>query len=217
MRSILVIGAGRFGENLAVKLTELNNEVMVVDRNEDIINKIAPYVTMAQVADCMNKAVLETLGVRNFDICFVCISDNFQSSMEITSLLKELEAQYIVSKSDGALHAELLSKIGADEVVYPERDMAWRTAAKFSAKGAFDYIELSPEYAIFEVVVPKCWIGFNLRDLDVRMKYHLNVIGVRKEGKVFPFTNSEHIFTEKERIILAGSQKDIYQLLNKNG
>ena len=123
MRSMLVIGAGRFGSNLAKKLTELGNEVLVVDTDENAINDLVPYVTRAQIGNCMDKSVLLSLGVRNFDICFVCISENFQSSMEISSLLKEIGAQYVVSKADREIQADLLLKIGADEVVYPELDM----------------------------------------------------------------------------------------------
>lgn len=215
MYSFLVIGAGRFGESLAMKLTELGNEVLLIDEREEPVNKLAPYVTMARMGDCMDKAVLETLGVRNFDSCFVCTSENFQASMEITSLLKELGAQHIVSKSDGRLHSDLLLKIGADEIVYPEKDMAWRTAAKFSARGAFDYIELSPEYAIFEVVVPKNWIGQTPRQLDVRTNHNINVIGIKENGKVIPFTNAEHVFAENEHLIISGSQKDIYRMMNE--
>lgn len=215
MRSMLIIGAGRFGKNLAVKFMELGNEVMVVDVDEDAIDKISPFVTRAQIGDCVDKDVLTALGIRNFDVCFVCISDNFQSSLEITSLLKELGAQYVVSKSDRDIHADLLIKIGADEVVYPERDMARRTAVRFSAKGAFDYIELSPEYAIMEIAVPASWVGHTIRDLNVRLKYNISVIGVRKGIHIAPMINTEHIFTPDEHIIVSGGQKDILRIMEK--
>jgi len=215
MRSVLVIGAGRFGKNLAVKLTELHNEVMLVDVNEEAVHKLEPFVTRVQIGDCMDRDVLAELGVRNFDICFVCISDNFQSSMEITSLLKELGAPYVVSKSDREIHADLLKKIGADDVVYPERDMAQRTAVRYSAKGAFDYIELSPEYAIMEVEPPENWIGRNIRELDVRTKHRVNVIGVRNGKHILPLISADHVFQKQEHIIVAGEQKDILKIINK--
>lgn len=215
MRSVLVIGAGRFGKNLAVKLTELHNEVMLVDVNEEAVHKLEPFVTRVQIGDCMDRDVLAELGVRNFDICFVCISDNFQSSMEITSLLKELGAPYVVSKSDREIHADLLKKIGADDVVYPERDMAQRTAVRYSAKGAFDYIELSPEYAIMEVESPENWIGRNIRELDVRTKHRVNVIGVRNGKHILPLISADHVFQKQEHIIVAGEQKDILKMINK--
>lgn len=213
MRSMLVIGSGRFGKNLAIKLTELHNEVMLVDLNEDAVQKLEPYVTRVQIGDCMDKDVLSELGVRNFDVCFVCISENFQSSMEITSLLKELGAQYVVAKSDREIHAGLLKKIGADDVVYPERDMAQRTAVRYSAKGAFDYIELSPEYAIMEIEVPCNWIGRGIRDLDIRTRYQVNVIGVRNGKHILPVISVDHIFGAQEHVIVAGAQKDILKMI----
>lgn len=215
MRSMLVIGAGRFGKNLAVKLTELHNEVMLVDVDEDAVQKLEPFVTRVQIGDCMDKDVLTELGVRNFDVCFVCISDNFQSSMEITSLLKELGAPYVVAKSDREIHADLLKKIGADDVVYPERDMAQRTAVRYSAKGAFDYIELSPEYAIMEIEAPDNWGGRGIRELDVRTRHRINVIGVRKGKHILPLISADHVFGAQEHIIVAGEQKDILKMISK--
>ena len=215
MRSMLVIGAGRFGSNLATKLTELGNEVLVVDKDEEAINKLSPLVTRVQIGDCMDLDSLRTLGVRNFDICFVCISENFQSSMEITSLLKELGAAYVVSKTDRDIHADLLKKIGADAVVYPERDMARRTAMRYSAHGAFDYIELSAEYAIMEISVPASWVGHRIKDLDVRSRHNVNVVGIKEGQKVKPLTSADHIFTTEEHLIVSGEHKDIIRMMNK--
>lgn len=215
MRSMLVIGAGRFGKNLAVKLAELHNEVMLVDVDEEAVHKLEPFVTRVQIGDCMDRDVLSELGVRNFDVCFVCISDNFQSSMEITSLLKELGAPYVVAKSDREIHADLLKKIGADDVVYPERDMAQRTAVRYSAKGAFDYIELSEEYAIMEIEPPDDWNGRNIRELDVRTRHRVNVIGVREGKHILPLISADHVFSEQEHIIVAGEQKDILKMISK--
>jgi trk system potassium uptake protein TrkA len=212
---MLVIGAGRFGKNLAVKLAQLHNEVMLVDVDEEAVQKLAPFVTRVQIGDCMDRDVLSELGVRNFDVCFVCISDNFQSSMEIPSLLKELGAPYVVAKSDREIHADLLKKIGADDVVYPERDMARRTAVRYSARGAFDYIELSPEYAIMEIEPPDDWIGRNVRELDVRTKHRINVIGIRTGKHILPLLSADHIFSKQEHIIVAGEQKDILNVMNK--
>ncbi len=215
MRSMLVIGAGRFGKHLAMKLTELGNEVLVVDRNEDAVEKIAPYVTSVQIGDCMDEEALRSLGVSNFDVCFVCISDNFQSSLEITSLLKELGAPYVVSKTDRDIHAKFLRKIGADEVIYPERDMAQRTAMRYSSRNAFDYYELSPEYAIFEVLPPESWVGRSVSELEVRGKHHLNVIGIKIDDKVMPLTSADHIFAPDEHMIVAGAKGDILRLVDK--
>jgi trk system potassium uptake protein TrkA len=215
MRSMLVIGAGRFGSSLAKKLTELGNEVMVVDSDEDSVSDLEPFVTRVQIGNCMDKNVLLALGVRNFDVCFVCISENFQSSMEISSMLKELGAQYVVSKADRTIQADLLLKIGADEVVFPELDMARRTAVRFSARGAFDYIELSDEYAIFEIAPPTAWIGHNIRDLDIRTKHRLNVIGIRAGKQVLPLLSADHVFQASEHIIVAGERKTMLNMMDK--
>ena len=216
MRTILVIGAGRFGKHLAVKLSELGNEVMVIDRDEKVINDLAPYVTRAQIGDCMDEAVLRSLGVANFDLCFVCISDNFQSSLEITSLLKELGAKYVVAKTNRDIHAKFLKKIGADDVIYPERDMAQRTAVKYSARCAFDYTELTPEYAILETLPPESWVGRTVREVDVRNKHRVNVIGFKSEGRIVPLTSADHVFRGDEHLIVAGSKNDIVRLVDKN-
>lgn len=215
MRTMLVIGAGRFGSQLAAKLTELGCEVLVVDKDEDAVMKVEPHVTRAQIGDCMDGDVLESLGVRNFDVCFVCISDNFQSSMEITSMLKEHGARDVVSKADREIQAELLKKIGADEVVYPERDMARRAAVRYSAKGAFDYIELSPEYAIYELTPPASWVGSSVRKMDVRSRHRINIIGIKENGRVMPMTSADHIFSADEHLIIAGERRDIVRMIDK--
>lgn len=206
MKSILVIGLGRFGTHLALRLMELGNEVMVVDKNEEIVDQIASQVTRAKIGDCMDEEVLRDLGVSNFDICFVCISEDFQSSLEITSLLKDLGAPRVVSKSDRDIHAKFLLKIGADDVIHPERDMAQRAAMKYSSDSIFEYIELTPEYAIFEIVVPSEWVGRPLMELDLRSRYNVNVIGTKLGDKVIPITSPERVFSKGEHIFVAGSK-----------
>lgn len=215
MQSMLVIGLGRFGKHLALKLMELGNEVMVVDKDEDSVTEIASLVTRAQIGDCMEKDVLQSLGVSNFDVCFVCISDDFQSSLEITSLLKELGAQMVISKTNRDIHAKFLLKIGADDVIYPERDMAQRTAIKYSAKNAFDYIELTPEYAIFEIKIPENWIGKTLKELDIRSRHNINVIGRKVKNDVIPVTSANHIFNGDEHLLIAGRKRDLLELMDK--
>lgn len=212
---MLVIGLGRFGTSLARRLSELGNEVMAIDRNEDAVNDVAEFVTAAQIGECMDIDVLESLGVDNYDVCFVCISEDFQSSLEITSNLKDLGAKHIVSKADRDIHAKFLLKVGADEIVYPERDMAARSAAKYSAKGAFEYVELTPEYAIFEAEMPESWIGRSLRDMDVRSRHNINVIGLKKDGRVTPVTNPDHLFERNEHLLIAGGKEDLMKFLNK--
>ena len=212
MAAFLVIGLGRFGSSLALQLMKLGNEVLAIDREESSVEKIAPHVTQAKIGDCMDETVLAALGVENFDACFVCTSEQFQSSLEITSQLKELGAQYVVSKADRALHTRLLLKIGADEVIFPERDMAQRTAIRYSVNGALDYIELSEGYAIFEIQVPKKWVGKTLRELDVRNKYNVNIIGTKENGVVKPNTSGDYTFKADDYIMVAGSDADVVKM-----
>lgn len=216
MRSILVIGLGRFGKHLALKLSELGNEVLAIDKDEKPVNDLAPYVTRAQIGNCMDEEVLSSLGVSNFDLCFVCISDNFQGSLEITSLLKELGAKYVIAKTDRDIHAKFLRKIGADDVIYPERDMAQRAAVRYSARYAFDYIELTPEYVILEVLTPESWVGRTVRDVDVRNAHQINIIGCKSNGRILPLTSADHVFISGEHLIVAGGKKDVFRLVDKS-
>ena len=209
--SFLIIGLGRFGTNLALRLMESGNEVMVIDNNEESIDHIAPFVTQAKIGDCMDEEVLRSLGVDGFDFCFVCISEQFQSSLEITSLLKELGAPMVISKADRDLHARLLLKIGADEVVFPERDMAQRTAMRFSVNGALEYIELAPGYAIVELDVPDHWAGQTIIDLDIRKRWNVNVIGRKEAGAVLPI-DASFIFAADTHILVAGRPDDVEKM-----
>lgn len=206
--TFLVIGLGRFGTNLALRLMDLGNEVLVIDTDEEAVSRIAPHVTQAKIGDCMDEEVLRSLDPSSFDFCFVCISDNFQSSLAITSQLKELGAPMVVSKADKDLHARLLLKIGADEVVFPERDMAMRAAMRFSVNGALDYVELAPGYAIFELDVPDHWAGQALIDLDIRKKWNVNVIGRKENGAILPI-DARFVFAADTHIMVAGRPDDV--------
>ena len=209
--TFLVIGLGRFGSNLALRLMDSGNEVMVLDNDEDTVNHIAPHVTQAKIGDCMDEEVLRSLDPASFDFCFVCISDNFQSSLETTSLLKELGAPMVVAKADRDLHARLLLKIGADEVVFPERDMAQRVAMRFSVNGAMEYVELAPGYAIIELYVPDHWAGQTIIDLDIRKRWNVNVIGRKEEGAIRPI-DASFVFAADTHILVAGRPDDIARM-----
>lgn len=210
--TFLVVGLGRFGTSLALKLMDSGSEVMVIDNDEKSVNHIAPHVTQAKIGDCMDEEVLRSLDPSSFDFCFVCISENFQSSLEITSLLKELGAPMVISKADKDLHARLLLKIGADEVVFPERDMAARTAMRFSVNGALEYIELAPGYAIFELDVPDHWAGQTLIDLDIRKRWNVNVIGRKEDGSILPIDAGFH-FLADTHILVAGKPDDVSRMM----
>ena len=210
--TFLVIGLGRFGTNLALRLMDSGSEVMVIDTDEESVNRLAPHVTQAKIGDCMDEEVLRSLDPASFDFCFVCISDNFQSSLEITSLLKEMGAPMVISKADKNLHARLLLKIGADEVVFPERDMARRTAVRFSVNGALEYVELAPGYAIFELDVPDHWAGQTLIDLDIRKRYNVNIIGRKENGSILPIDTS-FVFAADTHIMVAGRPEDVSKMV----
>lgn len=181
-KTILLIGLGRFGLHIAKKLHELGHEVMAVDVNEERINQAVPYVTDAQIGNSANEEFLKSLGINNFDLCIVTISDDFQSSLETTSLLKELGAKKVVSRAERDGQAKFLLRNGADEIVYPEKQLASWMAIKYSADHILDYIEIDNEHAIFEVSVPKDWIGKTIGEIDIRKKYGINILGI-KDGK----------------------------------
>lgn len=212
MKSILVIGLGRFGRHLARKMMDLGNDVMVVDKDAELIERYSMTFTDSQIADCTNSGVLRSLGVHHFDICFVCIGGDFESSLVITALLKEMKAKYVVAKAKRDIQADLLSRIGADEVIYPERQMAETLAVRYSAKNLFDYIELTDEYGIFEISVPTDWIGRTIKELDIRRKYKVNIIGIKYEGELTLLPGADYCFKESDHLMLIIKNDDVEKL-----
>lgn len=213
MKTILIIGMGKFGHHLCNKLVELKNEVMVVDADEGKIQDLLPTVTNAKIGDCTNPEVLESLGVRNFDVCFVCIGTNFQSSLEITSLLKELGAKYVISKANRDIQAKFLLRNGADEVIYPDRDIAEKVAIRNSANHVFDYIELTDEYSVYEIPPRKEWIDKSIRQVDLRAKFHVSILGTKEEGKTKLLPPADHIFKAEEHLMVIGRKENIDKIL----
>lgn len=212
MKSILIIGLGRFGTYMAKKFTELGNHVMVLDTDEEKINDILPYVTSAQIGDGTKVSVLESIGVDNFDICVVSVGENFQSSLEATSLLKEAGAKYVLSRASTEIQAKFLLRNGADEVVFAEKQMAERLAVRYSANNIFDYIQLTPEYAIYEIPTPKSWEGRTIRDKNVRVKYNLNILGVKRGGNLTPLPDADYVFDTRDRLIVMCKKESIDKL-----
>lgn len=213
MKTVLIIGLGRLGHHLCINMAQLGNEVMIVDKNEESIQDLLPYATMAKVGDCTNEDVLRSLGVGNFDICFVCIGSNFQSSLEITSLIKEMGAKYVVSKANRDIHAKFLLRNGADEVIYPDRDIAERLAVKHSANHVFDYIELTEGYSIFEIPPMKEWIGKSIRQLAIRSKFHVSILGIKKNGHLQLLPQADRLLEETDHLMVVGLKKDIDRIL----
>ena len=209
MKSILLIGLGRFVRHIAMKLDELHHQVMAVDQEESRVEAALPYVTNGQIGDGTNVDFLRSLGVRNFDVCIVAIGDDFQSSLETTSLLKELGAKMVVSRAASDVHAKFLLKNGADEVVYPEKQLAAWTAIRYSSDHIFDYIELDEEHAIFEVSVPATWIEKTVGLLDIRKKYNINIMAIKHNGAINLNITSDTCFPSEDTILVLGSMKDI--------
>ena len=209
MKSILLIGLGRFGRHIAMKLDELNHQVMAIDRNEERVDAILPYVTNAQIGDATKEGFMESLGVRNFDVCIVAIGDNFQSSLEATSLLSELGAKYVVSRAARDVHAKFLLKNGADEVIYPEKQMAEWAAIRYSADHILDYVELDDEHAIFEISVPENWVGRTVGQLDIRNKHNINIMAFKHQGVMNLNIKSDTPVPESNTMLVLGNIRDI--------
>ena len=209
MKSILLIGLGRFGRHIAMKLDELNHQVMAIDRNEERVDAILPYVTNAQIGDATKEGFMESLGVRNFDVCIVAIGDNFQSSLEATSLLSELGAKYVVSRAARDVHAKFLLKNGADEVIYPEKQMAEWAAIRYSADHILDYVELDDEHAIFEISVPENWVGRTVGQLDIRNKHNINIMAFKHQGVMNLNIKSDNPVPENNTLLVLGNIRDI--------
>ena len=209
MKSILLIGLGRFGRHIAANLNQLGHEVMAVDQVEERVNAVLPFVTNAQIGDSTNEEFLKTLGVRNFDVCIVAIGNDFQNSLETTSLLKELGGKLVVSRAARDVQAKFLLRNGADEVVYPEKLLAKWTAIRYSADHILDYMELDGEHAMFEVDVPENWTGHTVGQLDVRKKYGVTIIGVRRDGKLGLAITPDTSFEEHDTLLVLGRYREL--------
>lgn len=217
MKSILIIGLGRFGHHLCKNLVKMGNQVMVVDEKESAMEDLLFLATSAKIGDCTSEKVLKSLNVQNFDICFVCIGTNFQSSLEITSLLKEMGAKYVISKANRDIHAKFLLRNGADEVIYPERDIAEKLAIKHSTKHIYDYVEVSGDYSIYEITPLQEWINKSIRELDIRRKYHINILGIKENDKMNLMPDADYVFKEDEHIMVIGKMDDLNNVLKDLG
>lgn len=215
MKSILIIGLGRFGTHLINKFHDLGDEVMAVDINEQKVQEAMPFVTSAKIGDCTKLETLKTLGIKNFDLCFVCIGENFQSSLEITSLLHEMGAAKVISKANTEIHAKFLLRNGADEVTYPERDSAFKLATRYSVDNIFDFIEISKNTAIYEIPISENWIGKSILKIDVRKKYHINILAIKNDNNIQALPGAEYIFRTNDHVIIIGHNADVEKLLKK--
>lgn len=209
MKSVLLIGLGRFGRHMAERLIAEGNEILAVDINEERVNDAIDMVTDAQIGDATNEHFVESLGVRNFDLCVVAIGDNFQSSLEATALLKDCGASLVLARANREVHAKFLLRNGADHVVYPEKEMAQRLAVKYGNDNIFDYIELTEEYAIYEIPVPDTWVGSSIVEKEVRKKYHISILATKEAGRMNPLPGADHVFRGAETLIVMGHFRDV--------
>ncbi|MBQ7323937.1 MAG: TrkA family potassium uptake protein [Clostridia bacterium] len=215
MKSILLIGMGKFGQILGSRLQSMGNQVMIVDKNEENINQLAQKFSDAIITDCVNEDNLRALDIPSFDVCIVAIGDNFQSSLEITSILKELGAKWVIAKATTEIQKKFLLRNGADEVIYPDRDLAEKLAIKINSSKVFDYIELSDDYSIFEIAVPQHWSGKKLKDIDPRKKYGLNLLTIKRGKSIFADIDGEYIFTPDDHMLVFGMTEKILYFVNK--
>ena len=209
MKNILLIGAGRFGRHIAAQLFQLGHQVMAVDTNEERINDVLPYVTNAQIGDSTNAEFLHSLGIGNFDVCLVTIGGSFQNSLETTSLLKELGAKCVVSRAERDVQAKFLLRNGADHIVYPEKQVAKWAAIRYSSNHIFDYVEIDDQHAIFEVEIPEGWIGKSVGELDIRRKYGINILGIKRAGKTEVSITPDTVLSGETTILALGEYKTL--------
>lgn len=212
MKSILIIGLGRFGRHMAKKFIENGHEVMAIDSNEERADDAVGDIQKILIGDATEERFMASLGIRNFDLAVIAIGENFQTVLEMSVLLKDLGCKYVVARATKEVHQKLLLRNGADYVVYAEREVAERLAIKFGADSIFDYVELTPEIGIYEIAVPERWKGKSMVDLSIRSKYHVSVMATKKDGKIYPLPHPTHVFNEEESIMVMGKAEDINEI-----
>ena len=214
MKSFLIIGMGSFGHHLCRALAEQKCEVMVVDRVSETLEDVLPLVVSAKVGDCTHEEVLRSFSVESFDACFVCMGDNnVLGSLEITSLLKELGAKKVFSKADDDVQAKFLLRNGADEVIYPEQEVAVSLAVSESSDSIFDCIPLTADYSIYELQPMDRWLGKSLKELNFRVKYHLTIIAAMRDGVIRPNLSPDYVFKADEHLLVLGRIEDIRKVI----
>ena len=209
MKNILLIGLGRFGKHIAMQLNEMGHEIMAVDINEERVNRILPFVTNAQIGDSTDASFLESLGIGNFDICFVTIGGSFQNSLETTSLLKELGANLVISRAERDVQEKFLLRNGADRVVYPEKQVAKWSSIRYADDHILDYMEVDASHAIFEVAIPDEWIGRSVGELDIRRRYNINILAVKKKREVSVTISVDTVLEADSTLLVLGDYKAI--------
>lgn len=215
MKQFAVIGCGRFGSSVARTLYGLGYDVLAIDENEDVIQNISDFVTHAVQADATDEASIKSLGIRNFDVAVITIGSDIQSSILITLIVKELGVKYVVAKAQNELHAKVLYKIGADRVVFPERDMGVRVAHNLVSSNILDYIELAPDYSIVEIAALRDWEGKTLSELNMRARYGINVMAIKHGTEINISPNALDVIRKDDVLVVIGHNDDVQKLENK--
>lgn len=215
MKTVLLIGLGRFGRHCAKRLHELGHQIMAVDINERRVQEITPYVTNVLVGDSTRADFIQSLGVSDYDLCFVAIGDDFQSSLETTSLLKELGAKKVISRASRDVHAKFLLRNGADQVVYPEKQVAEWSADRYSSDLILDYFSMGEGYAVMEIQMPASWIGRTISELDIRKKYQINILAVRRNGRLTMQILPDTVLNGDETLLVLGKEKLVQKTLER--
>ena len=214
MKNILLIGLGRFGKHIAMQLNEMGHEIMAVDINEERVNRILPFVTNAQIGDSTDASFLESLGIGNFDICFVTVGGSFQNYFSCTSLLKELGANLVISRAERDVQEKFLLRNGADRVVYPEKQVAKWASIRYADDHILDYMEVDASHAIFEVAIPDEWIGRSVGELDIRRRYNINILAVKKEREVSVTISVNTVLEADSTLLVLGDYKAIQKFFH---
>ena len=209
MRTFLLLGLGSFGNHIARELYDMHHQILGVDLEEEKVQRALPYLTDAQIGDTTDRTFLKSLGIQNFDVCIVTIGENFESSIITVVLLKELGARRIIARASHGIQERLLLHNGADEVIYPARQLAAWTAIRWSSDKILDYTELDDDYSIYELTVPEQWDGKSLLALELRSKYGINILGIRREGKLSMNITPDTVFHSGTSVLLLGPQESV--------
>ena len=215
MISILLIGMGKFGRTLGEKLLELGDEVMIVDKSEDVINSLAPRYTNALIANCMSMDNLETMDIPSFDACIVAIGEDFQASLEITSNLKDCGAKRVVSRATTEIQRKFLLRVGADEVIYPDADIAEKLAVRLNTENVINYVDLDSEYSIFEIALPKKWLKKSIVEINPRGQYGMNILTVKNGGTLISDLDGSYVSQEGDQLLVFGNTERLLDFTNK--
>jgi trk system potassium uptake protein TrkA len=204
VKQILVVGLGRFGSSAALTLYKMGHEVLVIDKNNELVQELADSVTYAVQANATDEAALRSIGIRNFDVAVIAIGNDLETSILATALIKEMGVKKVVAKAQNDLHGKILEKVGADRVIYPEREMGARLAKYLSGTNILEYIELSPEFSLLEVEAPKKLAGKSLRQLNLRARYGITVVAIRHGDKIIVSPNADDLIAEGDLLVVVG-------------